>query len=300
MKKFRKTIQRGAARGGMYFFAWLFSWVPFPVIDFIFKGLLALAFVLTKRHRKIAEESVDIAFAGEKSEKEREHIVKKCYEKLGRGIIEMLCYMAHPDQLNKMVEVEGLEHLDAAFAKGKGVVAVTGHYGNFPLMMLYLAHKGYPTSCIIRPMRDDKMEAYVQRQRIKHHLNTVYSIPRKECVMNSLKVLKKNELLFVPVDQNLGSTGGVDVNFFGRKASTATGPVVFAQRTGATILPVFIFRTDDRHHRIVIEPPYELQEAETEQEKMEVNMQAITDFVEKYIRAYPDEWAWIHRRWGER
>jgi len=109
--------------------------------------------------------------------------------------------------------------------------------------------------------------------------------------------LRNNELVFIPLDQNFGSGGGVYVEFFGRKAATATGPVVFAKRTGATILPMFVVRQEDDRHKVIIEPLLQLEDIEDEKKSVEVNTAKITKVIEKYIRQYPQEWGWMHRRW---
>jgi KDO2-lipid IV(A) lauroyltransferase len=212
----------------------------------------------------------------------------------------MLYYLAHPEAVDDKITIEGVEHLDAAMARGKGVVAVTAHFGNFALMMLALARRGYAASSIIRPARDEKLSEYLHKKREEVGLGTVFAIPRKECISNSLKELRDGKLLFIPIDQNFGSGGGVYVDFFGQKAATATGPAVFAMRTGAMILPMFILREENDRHRIVIEPPVALKERDDEKEAITATMAKITSLIEAYIRRYPHEWAWMHRRWKSR
>ena len=127
-------------------------------------------------------------------------------------------------------------------------------------------------------------------------IKTIYSQPRKDCVDSSIRSLRNNELVFIPIDQNFG-TAGVFVDFFGRKAATATGPVILAQRTQAALLPCFIVRQEDNTHRIIFEPILELKEGRDPKETIVINIQALTDIIESYIRKYPAQWGWIHRRW---
>ena len=293
-------FQRTIARYGLYSSAWLFQRLPYGFVKFITSVLLAIAFQCTIRQRKIAEESINIAFGDEKSPEEKKEIIKKCFENFGRGMTELLYYLAHPQAVDDKVVIEGKEHLDAAVAKGKGVVAVTAHLGNFALMMLVLARQGYKTSSIIRPARDEELSEYLHKKRTEVGLGTVFAIPRRECVSNSIKVLRDGSLLFIPIDQNFGSGGGVYVDFFGQKAATATGPAVFAMRTGAEILPMFILRQENDRHKIVIEPPISLETGEDEKETITLAMTKITSLIEQYIRRYPHEWAWMHRRWKSR
>jgi KDO2-lipid IV(A) lauroyltransferase len=144
------------------------------------------------------------------------------------------------------------------------------------------------------------MEKYFFEQRTRLGLHTIYNLPRKQCVDTSLKALRNNELMFIPLDQNFGSGAGVFVDFFGQKAATATGPVVFAMRTKAPIIPMFIIRQRGDSYKVIIEPPLSLEERADDKEMIYVNTGKITKVIEDYIRRYPQEWGWMHRRWKTR
>lgn len=295
-----KEFQRAMARYGMFMSFAIYKCLPFGVVKFFSNALIGFAYLFVSRHKKIAKESLEIAFSGKKSEEEIRQITHKCFHTFGYGMIEMLYSMAHPETVKKKVKIEGKKYLDAALAQGKGVVAVTAHFGNFPLMMMALGQKGYAVSSIIRPVRDAKMEKFLVKKRKECFLNTVYAVPRRKCVSESIKVLRENGVLFIPLDQNFGNGKGVFVEFFGQKAATATGPVVFAERTGAVILPMFIVRTGEDEHKIIIEPPVEIEKGEDEQGTLFVNISKITQIIEAYIRKYPHEWGWFHKRWKSR
>jgi KDO2-lipid IV(A) lauroyltransferase len=292
-----RLFQRALARYGLFASAWLFDRLPLWAVELISGAFLFLGYTFTIRQRRIARESLRIAFEGAKTEEEIAQIIKKCFFNFGRGMIELLYCMSHPHLINEKVSFEGLERVDKALAQGKGIVAVTAHFGNFPLMMLAFAHRRYKVSCVIRPTRDEKMERFLHRKRAQAGLRTVYAKPRREAVMESLSALRNNEILFVPLDQNFGSEGGIYVDFFGRKAATATGPVVFANRTKAPIIPMFIVHEDNGRHRIIIEEPIILEQGKDEQDTLYINTSRITQLIEAYIRRYPYEWAWMHRRW---
>jgi len=193
----------------------------------------------------------------------------------------------------------GQQHLDQALARGKGVILVSAHFGNFPLLLARLSRAGYTSGGIMRPMRDQRVEKLFLSQRKRYNIRTIYSQPRNVCVDTTIRALRNNEIIFIPIDQNFG-TGGVFVDFFGRKAATATGPVVLAQRTGAALLPCFIVRQPDDTHAIFFEPPLVLTEGKDSRETVALNIQRLTGIIEHYIRLYPAEWGWIHRRWKSR
>ena len=139
---------------------------------------------------------------------------------------------------------------------------------------------------------ENELKSLLNRFRIK----TIYAQPRNVCVNSTIESLRNNEAVFIPIDQNFGSAG-VFVDFFGVKAATATGPVVLAQRTKAALLPCFIIRQSDDTHNIVFEPEMVLGEGVNSQETIRINIQKLTTIIESYIRRYPAEWGWIHRRW---
>ncbi|MDO8580095.1 MAG: lysophospholipid acyltransferase family protein, partial [Candidatus Omnitrophota bacterium] len=227
-------------------------------------------------------------------------VARNCFQNVGKGLVELIYFLEHTPMIKERVSFEGKHYLDEAFRQRKGVIAVSGHFGNFPLMLLRCVQEGYQTNAIMRPARDENIEKYFVAQRTKLGLNTIYSQPRKECVDTSLKVLRNNELLLVLLDQNFGSRGGVFVDFFGQKAATATGPVIFAKRTGAPLVPMFMIRQPDDTHKIIVEPPLILEEGRDEQETILINTAKMTQLIELYIRRYPQEWGWMHRRWKSR
>ena len=295
-----KIFKRALARGSLFFFAWLFERLPYPIVYFLGKIFMAVGYCFIIKQKRIARESLQIALGREKTLPEIKEIERSCFLNIGEGMLEMLYYMAHPKKIKEKIILEGEEHLHKALKEGSGVIAITAHFGNFPLMMLYFATGGYPTNTIMRPARDQGLEEYLLRRRTEVGLKTVYTIPRRECVQNSLKVLRNNEILFIPLDQNFGGEGGVFVDFFGQKAATATGPVVFSLRTKAPILLMFIVRQKDNRHKIIIEPPVLLEDKGDEQETILINTARITQMIERYIRQYPDHWGWMHRRWKSR
>jgi KDO2-lipid IV(A) lauroyltransferase len=113
-----------------------------------------------------------------------------------------------------------------------------------------------------------------------------------------LKLLKKGETVGFLLDQNVAFDQGVFVNFFGRPACTHKTLALIALKTGASVLPAFIFREDEENrHRIVVEPPVPLEVTGDVEKDLVVNTQKFTSLIESYIRKHPDQWLWVHRRW---
>ncbi len=295
-KKIRKNFSRLAGWVGLRFCSLIIKFIPERLIYGFAKNMAALGFIIAGKQRKIALESLTIAFGREKTKREIERIAKDCFIFLAKSGLELLFFMNKPNLVKGQVEIVGKENLDSALAKGKGVILVSAHFGNFPLMLLRIKLEGYEVASIMRQMRDSRTEKIFLEKRKKFNIKTIYNQPRSLCVETTLKSLRNNELVFIPIDQNFG-TGGVFVDFFGKKAATPTGPVVFALRTKADIIPCFMVRQEDDTHKIIFEEPLNLEEGETFQETVIINIQKLTNIIESYIRKYPAEWGWMHRRW---
>ena len=172
-----KYFKRASARWGMFSTTWLFNHLPYGAARVVMRVLLAIAYTLVIKQKRIARESLEIAFGREKTKEEREEIVHTCFMNLGQGMGELIYFMSHPRMIKEKVHVEGLEHLTNALKEGKGVIAVSAHFGSFPLMLLYFAQCGYKTNAIIRETRDKIVEKYFLHLRSSLGLNTIYSHP---------------------------------------------------------------------------------------------------------------------------
>jgi len=295
-KKIRKAIANFFGRLALQICSLIVKVLPRSWLYGFAERIAAVGYRLTHKQKRIALDSLAIAFGQEKTRQEIEEIAKDCFTFMAKSAVELLYLMDKPVLLKRSVQFVNQQHLLSALKKGKGVILVSAHFGNFPLLMAKMSLEGFRIAGIMRPMRDTKVERMflVKRQRLG--IKTIYSQPRNVCVEETIKSLRNNEAVFIPLDQNFG-TGGIFVDFFGRKAATATGPVVLAQRTKAALLPCFIVRQKDDTHSIIFEPPLELVEGATAGETIAVNIQKLTDIIEIYIRRYPAEWGWIHRRW---
>lgn len=270
-----KRFKRALARYVYYFFMWYLRWAPYWLVRAMTSLFIFIGYRVIWKLKAHARESLSIAFGKEKSPQEINAIFKQCFENFGRGALELGYFCVHPAMIKEKAFFApgSQELLDKALAEGKGVICVTAHYGNFPLMLLYFGQVGYSTNAIIRPSRDEIIEKDFQELRSRLGLHTIHSYPREACVKESIRVLRNNELLIIPVDQNTGSKSGVYVDFFGQKAGTPTGPVVFALRTGAPILPIFTVKDYDDVSRIMIEPHFHIEKKETDAETLQYNTQ---------------------------
>jgi len=295
-KKIRKAFSRFLGWIGLNICSLIIKFTPERNIYGLARGIGSLGYNIAAKQRKIALESLNIAFGQTKPKEEIEQIAKDTFIFMAKSGVELIFLMEKPELLSKSVKIIGKENLERALSAGRGVILVSAHFGNFPLLLARLALEGYKAGGIMRPMRDERVEKLFLKKRKRFGVKTIYSQPRNTCVHQTLEALRNNELVFIPLDQNFG-TGGVFVDFFGQKAATATGPVVLAQRTKAALMPCFIIRQKDDTHKIIFEPAINLETGKTPEETVTLNIQKLTDIIESYIRLYPAEWGWIHRRW---
>ncbi len=215
----------------------------------------------------------------------------KCYENLGRGLVEYLRFpLLTKESVRDLVRVRGRENMDSALARGKGVIAVTGHFGDWELMGAAVRLFGYPVNFLVGEQHnqrvDDVMNAY-------RKMAGIGIIPMGTAMRKVLTALKRNEIVALLSDQDAHEEG-VFVDFLGKPASTPKGPAAFALKTGATLLPAFIVREGKTgKHTVYFEPGIAPDTCAT----IESLTKTYTDRLEAYIKRYPDHWFWPHRRW---
>lgn len=253
-----------------------------------------LIFTFAKKERHVAFENLKASFP-KKTENEIEEITKEVFANLGRNFVEWINmhYKLSEKNIDKWVKAEGLEKVDRALSKGKGAIILTSHLGNWELVGIYFLLKGYAGGVIVRRIYFERYNDFVNALRTKKGAVIVY---RDESPKKALRLLRDNKILGILADQDMDSVDGVFVNFFGRPAYTPKAPVAFALASGAPIIPCFMIR-EKEGHRFVIEDPIELQDKIDKEETIKHNTEAWSRVVESYIRKYPDEWVWMHKRW---
>ena len=268
--------------------------LPSRIGLFVAKKAALLAYWGLPSYTKITIENLKAALAGERTERELQAISRRVFENLGKNALEMVhLKRLNVDTIDGIVQMQNREILDNALEKGKGVIIVTAHFGNWELMPAALRIKGYSGAVIGRRIYFDRYDRFLNRLRAVHDVSVIY---RDESPRKALKVLKANGVLGIVADQDVNSVDGVFVNFFGQKAYTPVGPVALALASGAPLVPAFMLR-DDGLHRLIFEKPIDLSDTGDKEKDMTGNTQRWSDVVESYIRRYPEQWVWMHRRW---
>ncbi|HEY8514469.1 MAG TPA: lysophospholipid acyltransferase family protein [Candidatus Binatia bacterium] len=230
-----------------------------------------------------------------------ERLVRDMFRGHARSVIEIVRMADLAARIDDVVSTEGVEILDEALAAGRGVIAVTGHIGNWELLAAYFGMHGYPVTVIATPVKGERLNAENIALRAQFGVETVLR-DGPGASRRILRTLKNGRILAILMDQ---ATRGqaVQVPFFGRPAWTPIGPALLAQRTGARVIGAFIHRLPDGRHRISIRRP-ELPAATggdvaSRDAWVEAATASFTALIEQEIRRRPDEWVWWHRRWRE-
>jgi KDO2-lipid IV(A) lauroyltransferase len=284
---------------GYFFFRLWTSWVrrlPITSLSSCGGKLGLLSFYLLRGWRKVALNNLNLALGKEKGKDEIHRICRELFRNIGRDMMEACRLNDLEDTyLKNLVRFEGKHHLDNALKEGKGVIALSAHLGNFPLMSARLVNEGYALSVVIRDPDNPKIAKDTVSFRDTLGIETIPDEPRLTCVSKCFKALKENRTLLLQNDQNAPVTEAW-VDFFGYLVPTFKGPVVFSIRTGAPIIPMFIIRTTDRHHKITIHPPFKLELTGNVEQDVTSNVARLLKITEAVIRQHPEQWLWIYRR----
>ena len=272
----------------------LVRWLPVPWAAACGRGLGRFAYWAQPKRRAICLGNLTAAFRDERSPEALERICRGVFETIGMSFVEMLLTPSVDEPyLRRWVTVEGLPHLDQAMAQGRGVVIVTGHFGNWELINLSAGLRGYPVSVLARPQGLPRLNRLLNDYRESKGCRV---ISRGMAARAMVQRLRGGGLVGVLMDQDAGRRG-VLAPFFGRLASTADGPITLARRLGAAIVPVFIIRGRGPHHTIHIEPPLEAPLLGDLARDVQATVAAYLEILERYVRRAPEQWLWPHRRW---
>lgn len=244
---------------------------------------------LAKRRRMTGERNLMMAFP-DMSPDQAHELCERVFENFGRSSADFLIGLDRTkEQIEETTTIEGVEHLDAALAKGKGAILLTAHFGNWERVAAWMVLSGYKLAVIARDADDQGVNALVNALREGPGTEV---ISRGRAARASIERLRRNEIVGILPDQNARE---VYIPFFGKPAGTVLGPGVLAERTGATVQPVFCHYVGEGRFHIRFLPHVVPDEGFSV--KGEGMMRAINRLLESVIREHPDQWLWFHDRW---
>ena len=279
-------------------FVGLLASLPRSVSRKVGAGIGWVAYRLLGRLRSVGQKNLAMALP-DKAFPERQQILRKTYRNLGYQIAEF-CQMSgyHRQSAQTFIRYEGLEHFEQASAAGKGVFVLTGHLGAWELSSFFHSLMGYPMDIVIRRLDNPLVDDFVNGIRCRHGNRVQH---KDDFARGLIAAMRAGRTVGVLMDTNMTPPQGVFVPFFGVLACTASGVARIALKTGAAVLPGFLL-WEEAEGKYVLRFGERLalqQTADAEADAL-ANTAHFTAVLEGFIREYPDQWLWMHRRWKTR
>jgi len=276
----------------------LFAWLPGSVAYALGEGAGRLAYRLDRRHREITQDNLARAFPGVYRPEQIEAISRGVFENLGRTAVDVARSgrLLETENLTAM-GFEGGDRIEAAKRRGKGVLAITAHLGPWELLPLGWVLHVEPSYLVARPLDNPRLDDFFTRLRERGG-NRV--IRKQQAVQSILQALRRGGIVGILIDQHTSEREGVVVPFFGRPACTVAAPALIAMRSGAPVLPVAVFREARGRYVVRVGEEVPVRRSGDVQTDLAVNTARFTEAIEAFVRARPDQWFWVHRRWKTR
>jgi Kdo2-lipid IVA lauroyltransferase/acyltransferase len=261
-------------------------------------GLSWFVYLLHGRLRQVGMRNLELAFP-EKSEAQRARILRGEFASLGRQLAEV-CHFPKYNLANieEVIGYDGLENYQQAYARGKGVLFLTAHFGGWELSAFSHSMHGHRMYVVMRAMDNVYLDRIIRRYRTMYGNKTV---DKDNFVRGLLSAMHAGEVVGVLMDTNMTPPQGIFVDFFGIPACTASGLARIALRTAAAVVPTFtIWDKAAGKYRLRFDPEVELVRSGDLEADIVANTQKFTSIIEAYVRKYPEQWLWVHRRWKTR
>jgi len=266
--------------------------LPWPVAQAVGRGFGTLFFRLVRRYRRVALKNISLVYGSATSASERRRMAVAVFRHFGQVAFEFVkTPQLSREQLDALVTIAGAENLDSALEGGKGVLLITGHFGNWEIMARWLTAHGYSLNVVARRANNPEAEKLLTETR-QGSGATVFA--RGNSARSVLRALKQNEIVGLLPDQNAAD---VFVPFFGHPTGTVDGPAILHRKTGSPLLFSWCVRTSDNRFLLTFEPPVVVPPTEDPACDIAQIMALINARLEAQVRKYPTQWLWLHDRW---
>ena len=290
---FRHRLEYIAARAVLG----LLGWLPLRLARLICEGLAVASYWLWPRLRRVGLFNLWLAYP-QWSSRQRRRVLVGNFRGLGRMLADFASFPRwNRGNIERLIVYDGFEHYTEAMRKGRGVLFLTAHFGNWELSSFAHGLYGHPLNFVVRQMDNPLLDLMVNRYRCLSGGRAVY---KHDSARETMRALHRGEAVGILMDQNMLPGEGVFVDFFGRPACTTTGPARIARKTGAGIvLGLVIWDAHLSRYRLRFDPVKWIKREDPEEEIV-ANTANFTGLIEEYVRRYPDQWLWVHRRWKTR
>jgi KDO2-lipid IV(A) lauroyltransferase len=264
------------------------------------KGIVLglIVYLLFGRLRRVGMRNLALAFP-EMNRRDRRRILRGTYVSLGRQLAEVCLFPRYTrENVSQIVVYEGFENFARAYARRRGVLFLTAHLGAWELSAFAHSLQGHPLAIVMRSLDNARVDHLIQSYRTMHGNRTV---DKDDFVRGLLAAMRDGETVGILMDTNMTPPQGVFVDFFGIPACTASGLARIALRTDAAVVPGFtVWDSKLRKFILRFDAAVELIRTGDDQADVVANTAKFTKIIEDYIRRYPDQWLWVHRRWKTR
>ncbi len=286
MKSFTKWM--------LYLFSSLVDACPRRLQIWLGRGLGWLWFDVFRIRRQLAIDNVQKAFP-EWDRSKAKAVARKSLEHLGLTIIEFALFpRIRAGNIDKYIEVEGMDHLAEALQGGKGAFLLGSHMANGDLGIVAFSYSGFPVHLISKKFKAQWLNDIWFETRGRH--GTQFIEPRRSS-FEILRALKGNHPVVFVQDQYMGPPLGVRTQFFGHWTGTAAGLALFAERTKAPVVPAYTYRRADGRNVLRVEKAIDMPTTPSDRDVIEHMTQIYNDTIERFVRRHPEQWMWVHRRW---
>ncbi len=251
------------------------------------------------RFRRRSVANIRVALGDRLNDAAIDALARRSLRNFFRCCVELLIAInSSEDDFRDRITVAGRGNLDAALAEGNGVLLLSAHLGNFFLVGTRLALDGYSISVLVNQPRDGSFAELMDDYRLKVRQRTIHARPRREALRELNAALRQNQAVIMIADE-FRQGEGIEVPFFGGTVIARRGTVTLALRTGAAIVPACLVRQADDSLKLIIEPELELDRSGKGSAQITENTMRITQWLERTVRAYPDQWNWMNiRHWA--
>ncbi|MCY4489359.1 MAG: lysophospholipid acyltransferase family protein [Deltaproteobacteria bacterium] len=289
-------LYRARYRGGEYLlraFVGSLRWLPGWATPYVAGMAERVSRVLLWRYRKRMRDTLAQTMAEElPTEAERRTVVHRAWRNFAQSFLEAFATLHMTgEEICSRIEINGEEHLRAALARNKGVLALSAHFGNFPMIGPRLAAQGYDFSVVLKLAQEERFAALQHEYVTRTGAKVIPARPRRESVPRIIQALRRNGIVLVLPDEF--RTAGVEVDFLGHRAPAPKGPVTIAQRTGAAVVPLFMVRGRDNRLTLHVKPEIRFVNTGDREADLRTNARLFVQAIEDMVRRHPDQWSWM-------
>ena len=267
--------------------------LPQTLVWLTFSAASRLAYLLDAKHRKIALRNLDLAFGESKTGGEKRRFVRASFKSLFLTVAELILIPALSRTKKPLGKFQTPDDVGRALRKGKGVIFLVSHFGNWEIMAHACVSEGYKLASVARPLKNPLIDQEIEGMRC---FNGAVILKKKWVAREIIKRLKKNWCIAILADQYAGRYAPF-VPFFGHPVSTSPAVALLAMRTGAVVLPAFNVRKAYGKNHIYTCDPVEISHTDNKDKDIIENCARFNRIIEEWVRRYPDHWLWMHRRW---